>query len=763
MDLRLFYSIILSILVMILIVCVVKSFRSNKPIGKSLGKLLIAFIIPITGNMIIIISGNKNVSIIGYFMYFIGMNYVMFNQVRFTNVYCKGIGNGRKYKPTIIYVFLLADTIQLLLNPVFGHAFDVEKIEVQGLPYYRLIPHFGQTVHRLVDYSVYMCVLIIFTIAAKKTAKIYRERYTVIIVAMLILGVWQAFYIFSRTPIDRSMIGYGVVGIMVFYLSIYYRPLRLLDRMLSNIASDLPDALYVFDPMGKCIWANDPGLKMVDVVENELEAVPKKIYERFGVNALSEDEWGENKVIGDGDDARYYSIQKHTVRYDRKYLAGSFVSIHDNTEEQRKVQQEIYNSTHDSLTGLFTKQYLYEQIQRRLNSDDDTDYYVVFVDVKNFKIVNDIFGTNFGDLAIQQIASWIRSRVTDNSIYGRLAGDTFGVFRPALGFNPDKLEEDLGNFIVSDGTVEYHLQMNLGVYEVADWNTEISVMFDRAHLALSSLKDNYKSHVAFYDTKLREKVVWEQKLTAELKDALASMQIKPYLQPIADGNGKVVGAEALVRWIHPDNGFMSPAMFVPLYEKNGMIVEIDKHMWRCACRILSEWKGRYDDLFISINISPKDFYFIDVVSELTGLVKEFDIEPVKLRLEITETVMMNASEKRMKILDELRKAGFIVEMDDFGSGYSSLNLLKDMPVDVLKIDMRFLSGSENDEKSNTIIRNIIRLSEELNIATLTEGVETDKQFSQLSDMGCKLFQGYYFAKPMPVDEFVKFADTHGMQ
>ena len=299
--------------------------------------------------------------------------------------------------------------------------------------------------------------------------------------------------------------------------------------------------------------------------------------------------------------------------------------------------------------------------------------------------------------------------------------------------------------------------IHIGAYEIDDRNTDVSVMFDRAHLAISTLNNNYKQHIAFYDKNLREKMLWNQKITAGLSSAISTMQIRPYLQPITDRNGKVVGAEALARWIHPENGFMSPAVFIPVLEKNGMIVEVDKHIWRCACKTLADWKGKHDDLFISVNISPKDFYYIDIVSEITGLVNEYEIDPKNLRVEITETVMMTDENDKFKMLEELRKKGFIVEMDDFGSGYSSLNLLKDMPVDVLKIDMKFLSSPDSGSKAQKIIRNIIRLSEELNIISLTEGVETGQQYSDLSDMGCKLFQGYYFAKPLPITDFEEFA------
>ena len=321
-----------------------------------------------------------------------------------------------------------------------------------------------------------------------------------------------------------------------------------------------------------------------------------------------------------------------------------------------------------------------------------------------------------------------------------------------MDFEAERISKKLSDFTVTDGRLTHHLLIHLGVYSVAERDADVSVMFDRAHLALSRIRDDYKTHIAYYDSKIREKVLWDQKISAMLPDAIADMQIRPYLQPITDRDGKVVGAEALARWIHPEHGFMSPGMFIPVFEKNGMIVELDRHMWSCACRILSDWKGVHDDVFLSVNISP-----FDVVKEIRSLVEEYAIEPSKLRIEITETIMMNDSEERMKTLETFRQLGFIVEMDDFGSGYSSLNLLKDMPVDVLKVDMKFLSGTKEGRKSNMILRSIMQLAEELGIASLTEGVETKQQYHDLCEMGCRLFQGYYFAKPMPLEDFEAFA------
>ena len=758
MNMRIGFSIVYAILIAVLLFCAVKSFRSNKSIGRSVGLLNLSLIPPLIGNLVIIVSSIRELSFVGCYIYFLGMDLVMLALVRFTVEYCSVIVMG-KLKRTVMYAAIALDAVQLILNMFFAHAFDLEVIQVQDAPYYRLVPLWGQLVHRAVDYTIFFSVIVIFFVAALRTAKIYRERYSVLLITMLLISAWQTFYIVSRTPVDRSVLSYGVFGILVFYLSLYYRPLRLLDNMLSNIASKMTEALFVYAPTGKCIWANETGLKLLDVGKDELEQVSSRLKKMFGERPFSNKDWSDTRTVEADDNIMYYYMENHFVSEDSKHLAGSYLLVRDTTEEQLRIQRDFYNSTHDSMTGLYTKQYLYECIGKILECEKDTDFTVIFVDVNNFKIVNDVFGSEFGDKALLKIAGWLRHTMTGNCLYGRLSGDTFGVFMPTEQFYAakDSIENDLSNFIVADGNVEHRLLIHLGVYDINDRAAEAAAMFNKAHLALSAIKDNYKLHIALYDNDMREKILWEQKIMAGLDQAIETKQIRPYLQPITDRSGKVVGAEALARWIHPQHGFMSPAMFIPLLEKNGLIVEVDKHIWRCACEILSEWKKESKKLFISVNISPKDFYYIDVVSEIKKLVKEYDLEPERLRVEITETVMMTDVKEKVRVLDELRQAGFIVEMDDFGSGYSSLNMLKDMPVDVLKLDMKFLSDSDNSGRAQTIIRNIIKLSEELNIVSLTEGVETVQQYDQLSEMGCELFQGYYFAKPMPREDFESFA------
>lgn len=746
------FTILFSIMIVLLGVCSAASRRSYKPIGKTLSLFIFSIIFPIAGNLIIIASSDRGISTLGYYIYFLGMDVLMISTLKFTFEYCV-VSWRSKILRASVYSLIIADVIQYALNPFFGQAFSTEATMVDGYPYFTLVPYWGQTYHRAVDYGMLLVVLIIYVVKMIRSSRIYTERYWVIFVTMLSTGLLQTMIIFLRIPVDRSMISFGICGYLVFYFSLYYRPWRLLDRMLANIASDLPEALFFFDAYGRCIWANSQGKEIGNIQGEKFEGTYKRLTDKFGEIDLISGDWCSRRVFGEGEDIRYYIFEKHTATDEENKVTGSFLTIRDITESQKELMHEKYIATHDRLTDLYNKEHLYAVAAERIKSNPDISYYLIFVDIMDFKIVNDIFSSAFGDRALVEIADFLRENMSPKCVFGRIGGDTFGILVPVEEFDRDEMEEKLSGFVVNDGNVEHHILIHLGVYEVTRRDEDISVMFDRAHLALKKISDEYHVHIAFYDEEVRKQVLWGQQISTQLHDAMKEGHVIPYLQPIIDQEGHTVGVEALARWEHPENGFLNPGSFIPVFEKNGMIVDIDRYMWKCACELLARW-GKVDrDLFVSVNISPKDFYFMDVAGELKRLVREYDVDPSRLRVEITETVMMTDVESKMNVLNELRRAGFIVEMDDFGSGYSSLNLLKDLPVDVLKIDMKFLNRAEDDTKAMTILQNIINLSEDLGISSLTEGVETKEQYTMLTKMGCKLFQGFYFAKPMSEEEF----------
>lgn len=752
---RIALSVIFSILIIALVVCMAIARRSKKEIGRAVAFLIFGMAAPVLGNLIIIISSNRIVSTAGYYIYFIGMDMAVFSIWFFTHLYCE-LGKPKKYFQIPVLLLFAADLVHYALNPFLKCSFGTIVTYVEDREYFKLAPYFGQAYHRIICYGLFAVVIVIYAVKTIKSPKVYKEKYRVIMISMIAVAVVETYYIFSRQPLDISMVGFGIFGLLVYFFALKYRPLKLLDRMLAGMASEMPEALFFFDKSGKCIWTNAPGKNMIGISNDNYDEVKENLKYLFGDLDFGSSGWAKRVTLGTDDDAQYTFLSMKSVVNDKKKIIGSYLSVRDITEEQQEMKREMYRSTHDSLTGLYTKEYLYENISRRLENDRETDYMVGYIEVANYKVINDVFGRRFGEFTLKKIAEFIDNSTSKKCIYGRLSDDSFGILLDKPTFNKERVESILSNFTVKDDNLEHHILIHIGIYDIGpDDEIDVPLFFDSAHLATAMISDKYQERVVYYDDKLRNEIIHNQLISNRVKDAIETKQIRPYLQPIVDSQGLLAGAEALVRWIHPEEGFMNPGMFIPVFERNGLIAEVDKYMWRCACEILSDWKNRGIGNFISVNISPKDFYYMDVVSELKSLVEEFGIDPVKLRVEITETVMATGSIDIRKIVEDFRSYGFIVEMDDFGSGYSSLNLLKDINIDVIKIDMQFLKDSERNMKANTIIKNIIGMSEELGIDTLTEGVETAKQFEKLYAMGCKLYQGYYFSKPKPLDEFEK--------
>ena len=738
-----------------LLICLVSANRSKKPFGKYVAFVVTGLSLPVIGNLILVASSNKLAATIGCYIYFLGMDTAVYSLLFFAHAYC-GLGKPRKWVQLLVDTLLLGDLLHYILNPFLHLSFDTEKILVDGRDYYRLIPYIGQTYHRIVCYGIFLAVLIIFLVKAIKSARIYAEKYWLMMFAMGVTGAVESYYIFSRKPIDMSMIGFGLFGLLVYVFVLYYSPMKQLQRMLAGIASDMQDALFFFDTNGKCIWINEPGKNLIGIAKDNYEDVKVNLRFLFGDIDFDNSGWCNKITLGEGDEAQYTYIEMRGLYDEKGNSTGTYLIVRDITQDQLQMKREMYSSTHDSLTGFYTKEHLYSEIEKRLRKDKETDYMIGYMKIVNLNIINDVFGGDFAELTIKTAADFILEGISKKCLYGRLSGDSFGILIDKEDFLNKPVKEKISGFTVKDDNLEHHVLINYGVYDIDEGDKiDVPLFFDSARLATAVIKDNYTDRVAFYDDKLRNEIIHNQLISNQVRDAIKTRQIRPYLQPIVNGQGLLEGAEALVRWIHPEEGFMSPGMFIPVFERNGLIGEVDKHMWRCACEILADWKKRGIEAFISVNISPKDFYLMDVVSELKSLVEEHGIDPVKLRVEITETVMADGAFDMLSIINELRDYGFIVEMDDFGSGYSSLNLLKDMNIDVIKIDMQFLKDSERNMKVGTIIKSIIDMSKGLNIDTLTEGVETAKQFENLFSMGCKLYQGYYFSKPVPLEDFEK--------
>ncbi len=411
---------------------------------------------------------------------------------------------------------------------------------------------------------------------------------------------------------------------------------------------------------------------------------------------------------------------------------------------------------YDRLTGLYSKEFFYKQAQEQMRTHPERQYTIICSNIENFKLYNDVFGIAAGDRLLREIANMFLELKGRDEICGRFNADRFMLLRSQehRTANYDHLVET-GQQMLSAAK---NTVMKWGVYEVASEGVSVEQMCDRAFLAADSIRGQYNTHFSVYDDSLRSKLLREQVITESMEAALAQRQFQVYLQPkFSLLDDRLAGAEALVRWIHPEMGFLSPGEFIPLFEKNGFITQLDRYVWEEACRLLHDWQSRgLTTVPVSVNISRADIYQADVADVLLGLIRKYRLKPALLHLEITESAYTEDPQQIIDTVAHLRSLGFIIEMDDFGSGYSSLNMLNQMKLDILKLDMKFIQSETAKPPEQGILCFIVELARRLNLSVVAEGVETREQLEHIRDIGCDYVQGYFFAKPMPSAEFEKY-------
>ncbi len=428
----------------------------------------------------------------------------------------------------------------------------------------------------------------------------------------------------------------------------------------------------------------------------------------------------------------------------------------ENLIELFEVNASVERLECDSLTGILSKEAFCRRAYERITQDCECKYIILGADIEKFKLINDTYGNDEGDKVLIFVAKKIHRAVCGvNGLCARFAADQFVMLLPC------EVESRLANIsdftekAMSEYPIDIRLTITFGAYPVSDATMPVAAMCDRALLAADSIKGQYGRSIAYYDDTIRQKMLFEQRITSEMTQALEDGQFEIYLQPKYDiMSERIAGAESLVRWNHPEYGLLPPSQFIPIFEKNGFITELDKYVWRKTCELIAGWiaqNGKY--VPVSVNVSRKDIYKDNLVSYLAETLEKYGLRSNQLHLEITETAYTENPEQLITVVRKLKELGFIIEMDDFGSGYSSLNMLSELPIDILKLDMRFIQRETAKNSSRNILDFIISLAKWMNLLVVAEGVETQQQIELLRSMDCTYVQGYYYARPMPSAQF----------
>lgn len=415
---------------------------------------------------------------------------------------------------------------------------------------------------------------------------------------------------------------------------------------------------------------------------------------------------------------------------------------------------------HDSLTGLYNREFFYSYAEQLDARKKDTEMDAIAVNVNHFHLINERYGRLYADEVLKRIADNIRRVVPPGEgIACRRDADNYLIYCSHRTDYTDMLEA------ISEGAAGEEnpgnvVRLRMGVYPCVDKSIDIERRFDRAKLASDTVRSTFTKAVAIYDSELHESAIFSEQLLVDFPRALNEGQFKVYYQPKYDIRGEepvLNSAEALVRWEHPEFGLLRPPEFVDLFEKNGLIQQMDNYVWTQSARQMKDWRDRLGVVIpVSVNVSRVDMFDPELTGQISSLVEEFGLGSDSLMLEVTESAYTQDSEHIIRTAECLREMGFFIEMDDFGSGYSSLNMLSNMPIDALKLDMQFIRSAFKNGKNTRMLEIVIEIAVSLDVPVIAEGVETAEQLFALRAMGCDIAQGFYFSEAVPPEQFEQF-------
>ncbi len=441
---------------------------------------------------------------------------------------------------------------------------------------------------------------------------------------------------------------------------------------------------------------------------------------------------------------------------------GVILARAQRTIELHEDQETIQQTERDHLTGLYNRDYFYNYAVQFDQHHKDQEMDAIVIDVNHFHLLNERYGRSYADEVLKRISERAREMVNESDgIVCRREADTFLIYCPH-GQDYEALlthaSHGLGGDEVGDGRV----RLRMGVYECVDKSVDIEIRFDRAKMAADTVRNSFTKTIALYDSALHERELFQEQLVEEFPKAIEERQFAVYYQPKFNIQGEtpiLASAEALVRWKHPRLGMVNPGVFIPLFEENGLIQELDLYVWRETAKQIKHGTDQFGEaLPVSINVSRIDMLDPNLPDILLDIVRENGITPQELMLEITESAYTQDSEQIIEMAERLRTEGFVIEMDDFGTGYSSLGMISQLPLDVLKLDMQFVRRAFQENSDTRMIEVVLDIANHLGVPVIAEGVESEEQMRVLRELGCNYAQGFYFSRAVPPEEFEPFLE-----
>jgi len=664
---------------------------------------------------------------------------------------------------TVSVVLISIENLLLLINAFTESFFHYKEVSSGNSFYVTTEWTWLSVIHLLGCGFIMAMVVVVMFRKARMVARVYRLRY---LVSSVVFAIGALLMVVGRV-MSGNMNMFSVIivsmGVMCTYYIYFQYPLLRAVRMKTFAINNMTDPVLMFDYNDNLQVYNDAAEEMLGVYtyypmaeyinKNELYYTIEERSKRRD----KEREFTRTKVIN----GKTYLIHGQELWDKKERFVGTLIVYTDISGQERLKDEATLYATRDQLTGLWNRDYFFEIAGKTIRENPEEKFLMIATDIYHFKLFNEILGTAMGDDLLLAFAQAYRENCRRKWVFSRIGADRFALLIPKADFN-EKGFMKIVHEVLERKNYSMKVHCYIGVYEIVDPTLHVDSMYDRAFMAVESMKGDMQKEIAYYQEEILHQRIHETTTLDELDRALLNDEFVIYLQPQLDLEAqRVVSAEALIRWNKPGRGIVFPGEFIPIFENHGMIAKLDYYVWELACRQLAQWKeeGRYDRS-IAVNISAKDFYLSDLYESITGLVGKYDVDPAHLKLEITETAFVLDVKKQMELVRRLQDFGFVIEIDDFGSGYSSLNSLKEIEVDLLKMDLKFFEKTGDSKRAEKIVSSVITLANDLGMPVIAEGVETKEDVEMVKAAGCQMVQGYYYAKPMPVADFEKYLETY---
>ena len=583
----------------------------------------------------------------------------------------------------------------------------------------------------------------------------------------------------QRAAIYRVFLLLATLALLVYILQVLIRLGRQASqlKLAANVFAVANEGITITDTTGKILDVNPAftavtGYRREEVIGKnprllQLGRQNQQFYEQMWQSVRNTGQWQGEIWNRRKNGVEYPEWMSLTAVKDIQGVVTNYVGIFSDISKSKKTEEEIkYLAFYDQLSGLPNRRLLLDRLHQALTSSarNSREGALLFIDLDNFKTINDTLGHYIGDLLLQQVAHRIESCVREGDTVARLGGDEFVVILEDLSNHSLEAAEKaeavaakilaLLNEPYQLAAYEYRNTPSIGI-TLFNNNPSIDDLLKQADIAMYQAKNSGRNTLRFFDPLIQAGINARAALEEELRKAYDLRQFHLYYQIQVDSSSRAIGAEALIRWIHPERGLISPVVFIPVAEETGLILPIGKWVLETACIQLKCWQQNTltCDLTLSVNVSAKQFRQKEFVAQVQSAVLCNDINPMRLKLELTESLLLENIEETIMTMAAIRGLGVRFSLDDFGTGYSSLQYLKRLPLDQLKIDQSFVRDITVDESDKAIVNTIVAMATSLNLNVIAEGVETEVQRQLLLDSGCTHYQGYLFGKPVPIDEF----------